>query len=97
MTSRPCHLVEVVAVALAGVLAAERVELPLAIGDEQLQWFEDLVSSHPAEEGWKLFVFTHANELPGDGPLRKLREKFVDGIRIRPFHSHKDGLNRARV
>ena len=30
------------------------------IDDEQVQWFEDTVKACPAEEGWKIFVFTHA-------------------------------------
>ena len=28
--------------------------------DEQLQWFQDIVSKHPDEEGWKILVFSHA-------------------------------------
>ena len=27
---------------------------------EQLAWFEDVVSSHPESEGWRILVFTHA-------------------------------------
>ena len=30
----------------------------VTVDDEQLSWFEDFVASKPAEEGWKLFVFT---------------------------------------
>ena len=32
----------------------------VTIDKEQLAWFEDTIKSHPAEEGWKIFVFTHA-------------------------------------
>jgi len=32
----------------------------VTIDKEQLAWFEETVKSHPAEEGWKIFVFTHA-------------------------------------
>ena len=32
----------------------------VTIDDEQLQWFEDTVAAHPSEDGWKIFVFTHA-------------------------------------
>ena len=32
----------------------------VTIDDEQLEWFEDVVASHPSADGWKIFVFTHA-------------------------------------
>ena len=32
----------------------------VTIDEEQLQWFEELVASHPSADGWKIFVFTHA-------------------------------------
>ena len=32
----------------------------VTIDKEQLAWFEETIKSHPAEEGWKIFVFTHA-------------------------------------
>ena len=47
----------------------------VTIDDEQLAWFEDLVTSCPSEEGWKLFVFTHAPPI-GSG-LRVLQENHV--------------------
>ena len=47
----------------------------VTIDDEQLKWFEDVVSSHPSEEGWKIFVFTHAPPI-GSG-LRVLQENHV--------------------
>jgi len=47
----------------------------VTIDDEQLAWFEDTVKKHPAEEGWKIFVFTHAPPI-GSG-LRVLQENHV--------------------
>jgi len=47
----------------------------VTIDDEQLAWFEQLVSEHPSEEGWKIFVFTHAPPI-GSG-LRVLQENHV--------------------
>ena len=32
----------------------------MTIDDEQLAWFEETVAAHPAEEGWKIFCFSHA-------------------------------------
>uniref|UniRef100_A0A7S4F2E1 Calcineurin-like phosphoesterase domain-containing protein n=1 Tax=Chrysotila carterae TaxID=13221 RepID=A0A7S4F2E1_CHRCT len=45
------------------------------IDDEQLRWFEKLLEDHPADEGWKLFVFSHAPPI-GSG-LRVLQENHV--------------------
>jgi len=45
------------------------------IDDEQMAWFEDVVSSHPSTDGWKIFVFTHAPPI-GSG-LRVLQENHV--------------------
>lgn len=47
----------------------------VTIDDEQMAWFEDLVKNRPAEDGWKLFVFTHAPPI-GSG-LRVLQENHV--------------------
>jgi len=47
----------------------------VTIDDEQVQWFEELLQSHPAEDGWKIFVFTHAPPI-GSG-LRVLQENHV--------------------
>ena len=47
----------------------------VTIDDAQLEWFEDVVASHPSEEGWKIFVFTHAPPI-GSG-LRVLQENHV--------------------
>ena len=45
------------------------------IDDAQVAWFEDVVSTHKAEDGWKIFVFTHAPPM-GSG-LRVLQENHV--------------------
>jgi len=47
----------------------------VTIDDAQLKWFEDVVSSHSSEDGWKIFVFTHAPPI-GSG-LRVLQENHV--------------------
>merc|ERR1711966_511797 len=39
---------------------AEYTSHEVTIDPEQLAWFENLVQTHPAEDGWKVFVFTHA-------------------------------------
>lgn len=45
------------------------------IDDEQVKWFEKEVRAHPAEDGWKIFVFSHAPPM-GSG-LRVLQENHV--------------------
>ena len=45
------------------------------IDEEQIEWFENLLQSHPAEEGWKVFCFTHAP--PNGSGLRVLQENHV--------------------
>eukprot|EP01082_Thalassiosira_pseudonana_P009232 g8365.t1 g8365 contig29:354067-356091(-) len=47
----------------------------VTIDQEQIDWFENLVKTHPAEEGWKVFVFTHAP--PNGSGLRVLQENHV--------------------
>mmetsp|Transcript_56201 Transcript_56201/g.99319 ORF Transcript_56201/g.99319 Transcript_56201/m.99319 type:complete len:678 (-) Transcript_56201:306-2339(-) len=47
----------------------------VTIDDAQMKWFEEIVESHPAEDGWKIFVFTHAPPI-GSG-LRVLQENHV--------------------
>lgn len=42
---------------------------------EQIAWFEELCQSHPAEDGWKMFVFSHAP--PNGSGLRVLQENHV--------------------
>jgi Calcineurin-like phosphoesterase len=45
------------------------------IDQEQIQWFEHFLTTHPAEEGNKIFVFTHAP--PNGSGLRVLQENHV--------------------
>jgi len=47
----------------------------VTIDQEQIDWFENLVKTHPAEEDWKIFVFTHAP--PNGSGLRVLQENHV--------------------
>jgi len=47
----------------------------VTIDQRQIDWFENLVETHPAEEGWKVFVFTHAP--PNGSGLRVLQENHV--------------------
>lgn len=45
------------------------------VDDAQLEWFVDMVKKHPAEEGWKIAVFSHAPVM-GSG-LRVLQNVHV--------------------
>lgn len=45
------------------------------IDDDQLEWFEQFLIDHPADEDWKVFVFTHAP--PNGSGLRVLQENHV--------------------
>jgi len=47
----------------------------VVIDDAQIEWFENTVKAHPAEDGWKIFVFSHAPPM-GSG-LRVLQENHV--------------------
>lgn len=47
----------------------------VTIDQAQIDWFENLLIAHPASEGWKLFVFTHAP--PNGSGLRVLQENHV--------------------
>jgi hypothetical protein len=47
----------------------------VTIDKEQLKWFEDTITAHPADEGWRIFVFTHAP--PNGSGLRVLQENHV--------------------
>lgn len=47
----------------------------VTIDDAQVAWFEDVIKSHPASEGWRIFVFTHAP--PNGSGLRVLQENHV--------------------
>jgi len=55
--------------------AAKYTSHEVTIDDAQIAWFEALVTEHPAEDGWKIFVFTHAPPI-GSG-LRVLQENHV--------------------
>eukprot|EP00538_Stauroneis_constricta_P004688 CAMPEP_0119547308 /NCGR_PEP_ID=MMETSP1352-20130426/1446_1 /TAXON_ID=265584 /ORGANISM="Stauroneis constricta, Strain CCMP1120" /LENGTH=449 /DNA_ID=CAMNT_0007592185 /DNA_START=136 /DNA_END=1481 /DNA_ORIENTATION=+ len=45
------------------------------VDDAQIPWFEDFLNSHPADDGNKVFVFTHAP--PNGSGLRVLQENHV--------------------
>jgi hypothetical protein len=47
----------------------------VTIDQEQLEWFERTVEAHPSEEGWKIFVFTHAP--PNGSGLKVLPDNHV--------------------
>mmetsp|Transcript_8795 Transcript_8795/g.12490 ORF Transcript_8795/g.12490 Transcript_8795/m.12490 type:complete len:609 (+) Transcript_8795:58-1884(+) len=47
----------------------------VTIDDKQIQWFEDFLTDHPADDGWKVFMFTHAP--PNGSGLRVLQENHV--------------------
>jgi Calcineurin-like phosphoesterase len=45
------------------------------IDDAQIEWFESFLETHPADDGWKIFCFTHAP--PNGSGLRVLQENHV--------------------
>lgn len=45
------------------------------VDSDQIEWFENLLIEHPADDGWKIFVFTHAP--PNGSGLRVLQENHV--------------------
>jgi hypothetical protein len=47
----------------------------VTIDQEQIDWFENVLKTHSSEEGWKVFVFTHAP--PNGSGLRVLQENHV--------------------
>lgn len=47
----------------------------VTIDEEQVKWFEQTLIDHPAEDGWRVFVFTHAP--PNGSGLRVLQENHV--------------------
>jgi hypothetical protein len=47
----------------------------VTIDQKQIDWFENIVETHKAEDGWKIFVFTHAP--PNGSGLRVLQENHV--------------------
>lgn len=59
------------------------------IDQDQICWFEQLLKDHPADDGWKLFIFTHAP--PNGSGLRVLQENHV--INGCCWLNHSDELN----
>ena len=55
--------------------AAQYTSHEVTVDMEQMSWFKDTLESHPAEDGWQLFVFTHAPPM-GSG-LRVLQNNHV--------------------
>jgi hypothetical protein len=47
----------------------------VTIDQAQIDWFEETLKNHPATDGWKIFVFTHAP--PNGSGLRVLQENHV--------------------
>lgn len=47
----------------------------VVIDEAQIKWFEKLATTHKAEDGWRIFVFSHAPPM-GSG-LRVLQENHV--------------------
>ena len=45
------------------------------IDDDQIHWFEELARSKPAEDGWRIFVFSHAP--PNGSGIRIIQENHV--------------------
>jgi len=54
---------------------AEYTSHEVIIDDAQIAWFEQYLKDHPADDGWKIFVFTHAP--PNGSGLRVLQENHV--------------------
>merc|ERR1719183_1169594 len=55
--------------------AAKYTSHEVTVDAEQLRWFEETVKTHPADEDWKIFVFSHAP--PNGRGLRVLQENHV--------------------
>jgi hypothetical protein len=45
------------------------------VDQHQIDWFEDLLQTHKADDGWKIFVFSHAP--PNGSGLRIIQENHV--------------------
>lgn len=45
------------------------------IDEEQIRWFEELLKSKPADDGWRIFVFSHAP--PNGSGIRIIQENHV--------------------
>jgi len=64
----------------------------VVVDDEQVKWFEETIKAHPAEDGWKVFCFSHA-PIIGSG-LRVLQEcHVVNGC---CWLNHNDGPTSRR-
>lgn len=58
------------------------------VDDSQISWFEQLLKECPADDGWKIFVFSHAPPI-GSG-LRVLQENHVVNGCCWLNHSHRN-------
>ena len=59
----------------------------VVVDDEQVAWFRETIAKYPAEDGWKVFCFSHA-PIIGSG-LRVLQECHV--VNGRCWLNHNDG------
>jgi hypothetical protein len=46
------------------------------VDDAQLEWFEKIVNAHPAEDGWKILVSSHAPIMVGPRRVHVIRPAF---------------------
>jgi len=78
-TPQFCHEVAektlVVGLGSTAFRSAKYTSHEVVVDDEQVAWFEKTIADHPAEDGWKIFVFSHA-PIIGSG-LRVLQECHV--------------------
>ena len=58
------------------------------VDQKQIDWFEQLLIDHPADDGWKMFVFTHAP--PNGSGLRIIQENHVVNGCCWLNHSNED-------
>eukprot|EP00980_Cylindrotheca_fusiformis_P018614 scaffold6175_cov86-Cylindrotheca_fusiformis.AAC.1 len=58
------------------------------IDEEQIEWFENLLKDKPADDGWKIFVFSHAP--PNGSGLRIIQENHVVNGCCWLNHSNED-------
>ena len=62
------------------------------VDQKQIDWFEQLLIDHPADDGWKMFVFTHAP--PNGSGLRIIQENHVVNGCCWLNHSNEDQCKR---
>jgi len=78
-TPQFCHEVAektlVVGMGSTAFRTAEFTSHEVSIDREQIEWFVKTIEDHPAEEGWKIFVFSHAPII--GSALRVLQECHV--------------------